>query len=90
MINPHPEHELKELTQIYIQRGLNAEFAHEVAVQLMANHALEAHARDEIGIHENTPANSLQAAGSSALAFSVGAYFRCSQSRLAPSIMCLA
>ncbi len=71
----HPEHELKELTQIYIKRGLNAELAHEVAVQLTANNALEAHARDEIGIHENTAANPLQAAGSSALAFSVGALF---------------
>ena len=32
--NPHLE--LKELTQIYIQRGLNPELAHEVAVQLSA------------------------------------------------------
>ncbi|CAB1213276.1 VIT1/CCC1 transporter family protein [Acinetobacter bouvetii] len=71
--NPH--HELKELTQIYVMRGLTPELAHEVAVQLTANNALEAHARDEIGIHENTAANPLQAAGSSALAFSIGALF---------------
>ncbi|OTG71251.1 hypothetical protein B9T26_12045 [Acinetobacter sp. ANC 4169] len=71
----NPQHELKELTQIYIKRGLTAELAHDVAVQLTANNALEAHARDEIGIHENTAANPLQAAGSSALAFSVGALF---------------
>jgi len=69
--NPHLE--LKELTQIYIQRGLNPELAHEVAVQLSAHDALSAHARDEIGIHENTSAKPLQAAGSSALAFSLGA-----------------
>ncbi len=71
----NPRHELKELTQIYVMRGLKPELAHEVAVQLTANNALEAHARDEIGIHENTAANPLQAAGSSALAFSLGALF---------------
>jgi len=75
IIYPYREHKLKERTQIYIQRGLNAELANEVAVQLTANHAREAHARDEIGIHENTPANPLQATGSSTLAFSVGALF---------------
>ena len=60
---------------IYIMRGLDPELAHEVAVQLTAHDALGAHARDEIGIHENTTANPLQAAGSSALAFSLGALF---------------
>ena len=69
--NPH--HELKELTQIYILRGLTPELAHEVAVQLTAKDALEAHARDEIGINEMTAAKPLQAAGSSALSFSLGA-----------------
>ena len=71
--NPH--HELKELTQIYILRGLTPELAHEVAVQLTAKDALEAHARDEIGINEMTAAQPLQAAGSSALSFSLGALF---------------
>lgn len=69
----NPEAELKELTQIYIQRGLSPELAHEVAIQLSAQNALEAHARDEIGINENTSAKPLQAAFSSALAFSLGA-----------------
>nr|MBP8206662.1 VIT family protein [Acinetobacter sp.] len=71
----HPENELKELTHIYMMRGLDPELAHEVAVQLTEKNALEAHARDEIGIHENTAAKPLQAAGSSALAFSLGALF---------------
>ncbi|WP_374664930.1 VIT family protein [Acinetobacter sp.] len=74
-LEKNPHHELKELTQIYIHRGLTPELAHEVAVQLTAKDALEAHARDEIGIHENTAANPLQAAGSSAAAFSLGALF---------------
>lgn len=69
----HPENELKELTQIYIGRGLQPELAHQVAVQLTAKNALEAHARDEIGIHDNTAAKPLLAAGSSAAAFSLGA-----------------
>lgn len=69
----HPENELKELTQIYIARGLQPELAHQVAVQLTAKNALEAHARDEIGIHDNTAAKPLLAAGSSAVAFSLGA-----------------
>jgi VIT1/CCC1 family predicted Fe2+/Mn2+ transporter len=71
--NPHLE--LKELTDIYVLRGLSPELAQEVAIQLSAKNALDAHARDEIGIHENTAANPLQAAGSSALAFSLGALF---------------
>ena len=71
--NPHLE--LKELTQIYIHRGLDPDLAHQVAVQLTEKDALEAHARDEIGINEMTAAKPLQAAGSSALSFSIGALF---------------
>ncbi len=69
----NPEHELNELTHIYIDRGLTPELAREVAIQLTAKDALQAHARDEIGIHDNTSAKPLQAALSSALAFSAGA-----------------
>ncbi|MEN9509997.1 MAG: hypothetical protein RLZZ621_2560 [Gemmatimonadota bacterium] len=68
-----PEHELKELTAIYVQRGLTPELAHEVAVQLTAHDALGAHARDELGLSEITAAKPLQAAMSSAAAFAVGA-----------------
>ena len=71
--NPHLE--LKELTHIYVLRGLTPDLAKEVATHLTAKNALDAHARDEIGIHENTSANPIQAAGSSALAFSLGALF---------------
>lgn len=69
--NPHLE--LKELTQIYISRGLTPELAHQVAVQLSEHNALEAHARDEIGINDMTSAKPLQAALSSAVSFSIGA-----------------
>ncbi len=69
----NPQAELQELTKIYVDRGLEPELAHQVAMQLTAKDALEAHARDEIGISEHTLAKPIQAAGSSALAFTVGA-----------------
>ncbi len=72
-INPHLE--LAELTQIYIQRGVSPQLAHEVASQLMQHDALQAHARDEIGINDMTSANPMLAAWSSALSFSLGAFF---------------
>jgi VIT1/CCC1 family predicted Fe2+/Mn2+ transporter len=68
-----PEHEHQELAGIYIERGLDADLANEVARQLMAHDDLGAHARDELGIHELTSANPVQAAFTSALTFSAGA-----------------
>lgn len=67
-----PESELEELTQIYIQRGLNEELARQVAVQLTTHNALEAHARDELGINEMTQANAFMAAAVSAVSFIIG------------------
>lgn len=69
----NPEFELHELTQIYIKRGLSPDLAAQVAQQLTAHNALEAHARDEIGINEQTAAQPLVAALASAAAFSCGA-----------------
>jgi VIT1/CCC1 family predicted Fe2+/Mn2+ transporter len=74
-LKKYPQKELDELTQIYISRGLSKELAREVAIQLTTHDALGAHARDEIGIHENTAANPIQAALSSAASFSFGAFF---------------
>lgn len=65
--------EHKELTAIYIARGLDPSLARQVAQQLMDHDALEAHARDELGITDLTKARPLQAALASATAFSVGA-----------------
>jgi VIT1/CCC1 family predicted Fe2+/Mn2+ transporter len=42
--------ETRELAAIYQQRGLDAELAQKVAVELMAKDPLAAHARDELGI----------------------------------------
>lgn len=71
-LQSHPEEELLELASIYEQRGLDRELATEVAIQLTRNNALEAHARDELGIHEMTRPNPLQAAFASALSFIAG------------------
>ena len=68
-----PEHELEELTGIYIQRGLTHELAKQVATQLTANDALAAHARDELGIIDAMNARPIQAALASAGTFAVGA-----------------
>ena len=48
------ESEHRELAAIYVQRGLDPELAREVATQLMAHNALDAHMRDELGHHGNT------------------------------------
>jgi len=68
-----PEHELQELTGIYISRGLEPELALQVATQLTAHDALGAHARDELGITEIMNARPVQAALASACTFAVGA-----------------
>jgi VIT1/CCC1 family predicted Fe2+/Mn2+ transporter len=68
-----PEHEHQELAGIYVERGLDPVLAQEVARQLMEHDDLGAHARDELGIHEMTSANPVQAAIISALTFSAGA-----------------
>jgi VIT1/CCC1 family predicted Fe2+/Mn2+ transporter len=68
-----PEQELAELTGIYVTRGLDPALARQVAEQLMAHDALEAHARDELGISERTAARPIQAAIASAASFSAGA-----------------
>ena len=68
-----PEGELAELAGIYEGRGLPAPLAREVAEALSAHDALEAHARDELGLPEDRRARPLQAAGASALSFASGA-----------------
>lgn len=69
----HPDHELDELTGIYLSRGLTPELAHEVAKQLTQHDALAAHTRDELGIVDSMNANPTQAALASAGTFAVGA-----------------
>jgi vacuolar iron transporter family protein len=65
--------EHQELADIYVSRGLTPALAKQVAQQLMAHDALEAHARDELGITKTLSARPIQAAMASAAAFAVGA-----------------
>jgi VIT1/CCC1 family predicted Fe2+/Mn2+ transporter len=67
------ELELHELTQIYVDRGLDAALARQVAEQLTAGDALAAHAPDELANSSITSARPLQAAIASGATFSVGA-----------------
>jgi len=67
------ESERDELTSIYIGRGLDPGLARQVALKLMENDPLAAHARDELGITEAASARPIQAALTSALTFAAGA-----------------
>jgi VIT1/CCC1 family predicted Fe2+/Mn2+ transporter len=69
----NPDAELEELAAIYERRGLDEKLALEVAVQLHAHNAVAAHARDELGIDHEALARPVQAAVTSAIAFSIGA-----------------
>ena len=65
--------EHRELAAIYVRRGLDLALARQVAEQLMARDALDAHARDELGISDRSHARPLQAAATSAVCFACGA-----------------
>ena len=64
--------ELQELTRIYMKRGLDRKLATQVARKLTEHDALEAHARDELGISKASRARPLQAAFASACSFAAG------------------
>lgn len=68
-----PEIELQELAKIYQRRGVSKETALLVAQELTAHNALEAHAKDELGINEITIAKPFQAAVASFFSFIAGA-----------------
>jgi len=68
----NPEGERDELTQIYVQRGLDEQLAWQVAVKLDVKDVLKRHRREERGITEELTAKPLQAAFASAISFSIG------------------
>jgi VIT1/CCC1 family predicted Fe2+/Mn2+ transporter len=68
-----PEAELRELTAIYVARGVDAATARSVAEQMTAHDALDTHAREELHITEITTAQPVVAALTSAATFTVGA-----------------
>lgn len=67
-----PAHEHAELASIYVKRGLEPALAAQVAVQLMQHDALDAHARDELGLSSMLRARPLQAALASGMSFTLG------------------
>lgn len=67
-----PEIELKELAKIYEKRGLDRKLSLQVAEQLSKHNALEAHAKDELGINEFSKPKPLQAALASGASFISG------------------
>ena len=76
--------EHRELTAIYVARGLNPSLAEQVADQLMAHDAIGAHARDELGISETLTARPIQAALASASSFAIGAAMPISAAAIVP------
>ncbi|SAI01960.1 membrane protein [Bordetella ansorpii] len=76
--------ELDELIGIYVARGLSPDLAGQVARQLTQHDALDAHARDELGISLHNRARPVQAAVASAGSFAVGAALPLAVSALAP------
>ena len=82
-----PAAEQRELTAIYVARGLDSDLAQQVAMQLMEHDALGAHARDELGISEALSARPVQAALASAASFAVGAALPLAVAALAPETL---
>jgi VIT1/CCC1 family predicted Fe2+/Mn2+ transporter len=74
-LHANPEAELAELTQIYVDRGVDPDQARMVAEQLSFDpkQALEIHAQEELGVDIHDLPNPWVASGSSFLSFSVGA-----------------
>lgn len=80
-----PELELRELQNIYVNRGLDPALALRVAERLTAHGALSAHARDELGLSDIHAARPVQAALASAATFSVGAALPLLSAALVPA-----
>jgi VIT1/CCC1 family predicted Fe2+/Mn2+ transporter len=76
--------ERRELTAIYVGRGLDPALARQVADQLMAHDALGAHARDELGISSTFSPQPIQAALTSAASFAAGAALPLATAALLP------
>ena len=68
-----PSAEAEELAQIYVGRGVDVATARTLSREMMGKDALAAHARDELGITTTNRAQPIQAALTSAAAFTFGA-----------------
>jgi VIT1/CCC1 family predicted Fe2+/Mn2+ transporter len=68
-----PDEELEELTELYREKGLSADTARRVALELTEHDALAAHLSAELNIDQTDVVSAWHAALASALAFTVGA-----------------
>ena len=84
-LSADPAGEQDELAAIYVKRGLDQDLARHVAQELMNKDALAAHAHDELGISKISEARPIQAALTSAAAFTAGAALPVVAVLLAPS-----
>ncbi|MBD9498229.1 VIT family protein [Ensifer sp. ENS07] len=84
-LGTQPEAELAELAAIYEQRGVAPDLARQVAEQMMAKDAFEAHGRDELGLASHVMARPVQAALTSAVTFAAGAALPLIVALLAPA-----
>lgn len=66
-------HELYELRDIYVERGMSMETAESAAREMSDKDVIKTHARDELGIDTENLTNPYSAAFSSAISFCVGA-----------------
>ena len=74
-LRTNPQHEIRELAHIYMNRGLDEGDATALAEAVMTDPevALEVHAREELGVDPESVGNPIGAAASSFVAFAVGA-----------------
>jgi vacuolar iron transporter family protein len=80
-----PDYELSELAEGFEARGVSAGLALEVAQQMTDHDALDAHAREELGMNGlGGNANALQAAWASSVSFALGAGMPLVGAALAP------
>ena len=71
-----PEGEAAELTEMYVQRGIDPAVASEMVNEVMQDPelALETHAREELGITAHSLGSPWQAAAASFVTFAIGAF----------------
>jgi VIT1/CCC1 family predicted Fe2+/Mn2+ transporter len=67
-----PKGELLELTQAYVEQGVSAQTARQVAKELTAHNALKAHLQTEFNLDEEEVSNPTHAAVASLLSFALG------------------
>ncbi len=71
----NPEGERHELAEMYVEKGIDEDLAHEVArqIHLDVDNAVAVHAREELGVDPHDLASPMLAAVSSFVAFALGA-----------------